>query len=65
MEDKGKDRPTEEELQEQYRMQSAVDRAMLRKMYDNAPLAEVNRQRVKAGLPLLSKAEYELTPTAE
>ena len=65
MKDKGKDRPTEEELQEQYRMQSAVDRAMLRKMYDNAPLAEVNRQRVKAGLPLLSKAEYEPTPTAE
>lgn len=61
---KDKDRPTEEELQEQYQMQSAVDRAMLRQMYDNAPLAEVNRQRVKAGLPLLSKVEYEPTKAA-
>ena len=61
---KDKDRPSEEELQEQHRMQSAVDRAMLRQMYDNAPLAEVNRQRVKAGLPLLSKVEYEPTKAA-
>lgn len=62
---KDKDKPqegwTEEEMQEQLRMQDAVDKAIHALPHNEEPLDAVNRRRAKAGLRLLSKAEYERT----
>ena len=49
---------TKEEALEQKSMQEQVDKAISEMPLNSEPLEVINRRRAKAGLHLLSKAEY-------